>query len=94
VRELEGGGALVLPRPGWPDYVAVACDEIRRAGRDQVQVQRRMRAMLEDLLEVAPETRKEPLEEQLALLDLHLAEAFEASERTRAAKPSAQGHGP
>lgn len=94
VRRIDDRVAVILPRPGWPDFVALACDEIRRAGRGQVQVQRRMRDMLEDLLEIVPAARRPPLHEQLALLDAHLADEFLEAERRRASVPSAQGHGP
>ncbi len=94
LREVGGGAAVLLPRPGWSDYVTLACDEIRRAGEGQLQIQRRLRAMLIDLLEVAPADRRGPLEEQLALLDANLEPAFRGTELARAATPSAQGHGP
>lgn len=93
-RDVDGKLAAILPRPGWSDYVALACDEIRRSGQGQIQVHRRLRAMLFDLLEVAPANRHAPLEEQIALLDRHLDEGFHGPELTRAATPSAQGQGP
>ncbi len=93
-RDVDGELAAILPRPGWSDYVALACDEIRRSGRTQIQIQRRLRAMLLDLLEVAPGNRRGPLEEQLALLDADLEASFHGPEIGRAATPSAQGQGP
>ncbi len=90
-RKVEGALAVVLPRPDWGAYVALACDEIRRAGESQVQVQRRLRAMLHDLLEVAPESRRAPLHEQLQLLDMALERDFSPLERPRAGAGSAQG---
>ena len=94
LRETGGEGAVVLPRPDWPSYVALACDEIRRAGKGQMQVQRRMRGMLEDLLTLASAERRRPLQEQLELLNSSLENGFEPLERERAASGSAQGHGP
>ncbi|MCC7362896.1 MAG: DUF2254 domain-containing protein [Dehalococcoidia bacterium] len=93
-REVDGSVVAILPRPGWDDYVALSCDEIRRAGRGQMQIQRRMRAMLVDLLTVAPPGRRGALEEQLALLDADLGDGFADVEAARATTPSAQGHGP
>lgn len=89
-----GGGAVILPRFSWADYVTLACDEIRRAGEGQIQVQRRMRAMLVDLETIAPGTRAAPLRDQLELLNAHLAEAYIGVEKARASSPSPQGHGP
>lgn len=90
-RKVDGALAVVLPRPGWDTYVALACDEIRRAGESQMQIQRRLRAMLHDLLEVAPESRHGPMREQLRLLDMALERDFSSLERARAGAESAQG---
>ncbi|MCC6772741.1 MAG: DUF2254 domain-containing protein [Gemmatimonadaceae bacterium] len=93
-RDMGGEAGAVLPRLAWADYVNLACDDIRRAGHGQLQIQRRMRAMLADLLAVAPPSRHDPLEEQLSMLDTELEKAFGPLERLRAATPSAQGQGP
>jgi uncharacterized membrane protein len=90
-RKVDGALAVVLPRPSWETYVALACDEIRRAGSAQIQIQRRLRAMLNDLLEVAHESRRPPLEEQLRLLDAALEREFAGAERERAGAASSQG---
>ena len=60
---------LVVPMPGWEDYVAVAITEIRQYGASSTQVTRRLRAVLDDLLAGAPESRRPALTEQLELLD-------------------------
>ncbi|HEV2068401.1 MAG TPA: DUF2254 domain-containing protein [Acidimicrobiales bacterium] len=47
---------VVLPRPTWDDYVALAVDEVRHWGAGSLQVHRRIAALLDDLAaEVAPE---------------------------------------
>lgn len=53
-REVDGRLSVILPRPGWSDYVSLACDEIRRAGHDQIQIQRRPR----DAIRPAPKCRR------------------------------------
>jgi len=90
------GGELVaiFLRMDWPDYVALACDEIRRSGQEQIQVHRRLRAMLLDLREIAPVDRRAALEEQLGLLDESAQKEFHRPELARATTPSAQGQGP
>jgi uncharacterized membrane protein len=53
----------------WDDYVHLAFDEIRAAGAGSPQIVRRLHAAFEDLIAVAPESRRRPLREQLALLE-------------------------
>lgn len=45
---------LIYRRPNWEDFVHLATTEIRHYGRDSIQVQRRLRAMLKDLIETLP----------------------------------------
>jgi hypothetical protein len=49
--------------------VRLSFEEIRKDATKSVQVTRRLRACLEDLLQCAPEERRAPLERQLRLLD-------------------------
>jgi uncharacterized membrane protein len=60
---------LDLRVPGWDDYVELAVDEIRLAGQRQLQIGRRLRGMLEDLLSVAPDHRKAVLRRELDLVE-------------------------
>ena len=68
-RDDSGQVVLVLPRPGWDDYVELALDEIRLAGERQLQIGRRIRHLLGDLLGVAGDERKAVLRRELALVD-------------------------
>lgn len=68
-RDDSGRVLLVLARPGWDDYVELAIDEIRLSGERQVQIGRRLRYLLEDLLSVAPDDRKAVLRRELALVE-------------------------
>lgn len=68
-RDGSGRLRLVLPVAQWPSLVELACDEIRLYGGGSHQVQRKMRAMLDDLATVVDEPRREPLERQRRLLD-------------------------
>lgn len=84
---------LVLPRPGWDDYVELSIDEIRLSGERQLQIGRRLRYLLEDLLKVAPVERQPVLRRELALLGSAVERAFaDAADRAVAASPSARGH--
>ena len=86
---------LITREPVWEDFVHHALDEIRTSGRGSLQVMRRLRFLLEDLLRAAPEARRPVLQHQLALLDSTLAAGFSRlGEREIAAASSAQGFGP
>jgi uncharacterized membrane protein len=65
----EGRVRLIVPLPGWEDFVSVGLTEIRLYGATSMQVVRRLRAVLNDLLLDASESRRAVLERQLALLD-------------------------
>ena len=68
-RDDSGRVLLVLPRPSWDDYVELAIDEIRLSGERQIQIGRRLRYLLEDLLSVTSEDRKAVLRRELALVE-------------------------
>lgn len=61
----EEGNALVWHTVRFDDLVHLAFDEIRHYGGGDLQVVRRVRAALEDLLRVAPSHREAVLEEML-----------------------------
>ena len=81
---LDGDGQLRLqvPSASWDDHVALALDEVRHWGAGSLQVQRRIRSLLADLLEVAPAVRRGPLVRQLELLEAR-AEDLPPTERPR-----------
>ena len=68
-RDDDGRVRLVLPRPDWDDYVALAIDQVREAGAGSLQVRRRLRAVLDELVATVPEARRPAVEEQRRLLD-------------------------
>jgi uncharacterized membrane protein len=55
----------VYPRT---DFVALAVTEIRQFGGASIQVARRLRAMLENLIQTLPEERRDVLRQELKLL--------------------------
>jgi uncharacterized membrane protein len=71
-RDETGTVRLVIKTVSWDDYVRLSFEEIREGAAASVQVTRRLRACLEDLLQCAPEERRAPLERQLRLLDAEL----------------------
>ena len=88
-----GTPRLVYPTPTWDDLVQLALDEIRAFGAGQYQVTRRMRALLDDLIAVVPESRRSALETQSNLLASAVASAIPESQRADALVPDRQGIG-
>jgi uncharacterized membrane protein len=68
-RDRAGAVRLMIRTVTWDDYVRLSFEEIRIAAVASVQVTRRLRACLGDLLQCAPQDRRAPLERQLRLLD-------------------------
>jgi uncharacterized membrane protein len=92
-RDDSGRVRLVLSRPAWEDYVELAIDEIRLAGERQIQIGRRLRYLLEDLLSVAAADRTPVLRREIALLDSAVERSFtDAADRESARSPSARGN--
>ena len=86
---------VVFRTPNWEDYVTVAASEIRQYGAGSLQVVRRLRAMLEDLMAGLPSIRRPPLEVQLRVLGRAVARSFPDAEdlaRAGAADPQGLGH--
>jgi len=61
----NGRTRVLLDLPNWGDYVALAVDEIVEAGAGQARIRRRLERLLRDLLALAPESRRPPLQARL-----------------------------
>jgi uncharacterized membrane protein len=89
-----GQPRLFVSKPSWDLYVALAFEEIRQYGATSLQVVRRLRSAVEDLLELLPAMRRSPLLRQLRLLDETADREFaSADERAAARCADAQGIG-
>lgn len=98
-----GGGALCdptgairlrYPAPSWPDYLSLAIDETRQYGAGSIQVNRRLRALLEDLRESLPPFRASAIDAELQMLDASAAHEFSVSgDRLAAVARDRQGLG-
>jgi uncharacterized membrane protein len=75
-KDESGQVRLIYRTPEWEDFVQLGTTEIRQFGRDSIQVQRRLRAMLEDLIETLPAHRHAVLKKEIALLGTSLLRAF------------------
>lgn len=69
VRDERGNLRVVFPTPNWEDFVQLTCREIRIYGAENLQIARRLRAMIDNLEEVLPESRKKALRLERDLLD-------------------------
>ncbi len=94
VRDEHGTLRLVFPTPDWRDYVSLAFDEISFYGASSLQVVRKLRSALDDLLEIGPPPKKEALLSCLEHLD-HIVNRYFTGEhdRNRAKQTDRQGLG-
>jgi uncharacterized membrane protein len=94
IRTDERGRVRVVVRGAtWDEFMALGTDEIRLAGGGDRQVARRLREVLEFLLDVSPPPRRDPIRVRLDVLravtaasfdtelDLHVAEGETADRR-------------
>jgi len=77
-RETDSQGELrlVYRTPDWEDFVHLAVTEIRQYGRDSIQIMRRLRAMLENLIQTLPPRRAPMLRLELNLLQTSAKRIF------------------
>jgi uncharacterized membrane protein len=92
--DASGERGVVFHTPDWEDYVLLAVSETRHFGRGSVQVARRLRAMLQNLVVTLPESRRAALEEQLRLVERSVERDYpDAEDRESAAVADSQGLG-
>jgi uncharacterized membrane protein len=85
---------VILRTPNWEDFVHLAFSEIRHCGSGNLQVARRLRAMIENLVQTLPPHRHEALKQQLQLLDGDIEARFSHPEdQVLAHVPDTQGLG-
>jgi uncharacterized membrane protein len=94
VRDAKGDIRFAYRTPDWKDFVLLAVSEIRHYGANSVQIMRRLRAMLEDLISVLPAERAPLLQQQLDLLHFSIEREFkDRPDREQAEIPDSQGLG-
>ena len=90
----QEGGCVIIKTPDWADFVELSCREIRFCGTDSFQVARRLRAMLENLIESLPERRAPALRREIELLDQAIDRAYPLEDdRMLSRIPDLQGLG-
>jgi len=85
LRDRDGTLRVVVPHPTWDDFLSLAFDEIRYCGGTSVQVMRRMRALLSDLIRELPPERHVSLRHHLHRLDTTIAATFQDADDQQAA---------
>ena len=97
----KSGRLLVIFRtPNWEDFVHLAFTEIRQCGAQSMQIARRLRAMIENLIQTLPKHRHPALQRELDLLDRDIERHFALPEDLALARVGdpqglggASGHG-
>ncbi len=94
VADRAGNLRVILRTPNWEDFVHLAFTEIRAYGAANIQIARRLRAMIASLNTAIPEQRRTALLEQLRLLDQMLEKLYLLPEDLALARvPDSQGLG-
>lgn len=92
--DASGEARVIFRTPNWEDFVNLAFSEIRKCGSNNLQVVRRLRAMIENLVQTIPSHRHQALSQQLALLDREIEWNFKHPEELALARVSdSQGLG-
>jgi uncharacterized membrane protein len=72
----EGRLRVIFRTPNWEDFVYLTFREIRRSGSGNFQVVRRLRSMIDNLLQTLPAHRLPAIAEELKLLDREIEQKF------------------
>jgi uncharacterized membrane protein len=76
IADRSGRLRLILRTPNWEDFVNLSFGEIRACGANNMQVVRRLRAMIENLMQTLPPHRHAELQKQLGLLERDIQKQF------------------
>lgn len=76
IHDQAGSLRLVIAVPIWEDFLDLAFSQIRSYGATSMQVMRRMKALLSDLIDALPEERRPEIRHQQKRLDITIARSF------------------
>jgi uncharacterized membrane protein len=76
ILDKSGQLRVIFRTPNWEDFVHLAFSEIRSCGSNNLQIVRRLRAMIENLVLTLPTHRHQGLQQELSLLDREIARNF------------------
>jgi uncharacterized membrane protein len=80
IADRKGVLRVIYQTPNWDAFVHLACTEIRACGAGNVQIARRLRSMLENLLTTLGPQRHAELEREVRVLDRSLQTLYTAPE--------------
>ncbi len=93
-RDSSGKLRLVISCPVWEDFLDLAFEEIRFYGANSVQVMRRMKALVNDLISALPQERHKPLLQYQQRLSRSIGRSFaNAEDQQEASIEDRQGLG-
>ncbi|MEX3788051.1 DUF2254 domain-containing protein [Paraburkholderia sp. BR14374] len=94
IRDKSGRVCVIFRTPNWEDFVHISFREIRQYGAGSIQIARRQRAAIENLLQCLPEHRHDALRVELTLLDREIGARHPFPEDLALARiPDSQGLG-
>jgi uncharacterized membrane protein len=86
ILDKSGNMRVFIRTPNWEDFVSLAFSEIRRCGSNNLQIVRRLRAMIENLVRTLPKHRHQALHQELSLLDREIEKHFSNREELALAR--------
>lgn len=93
-RDSKGNLRLLMRFPAWEDFLRLAFDEIRLYGATSVQVMRRMKALMNQLISLLPEERRPALRHWRDRLQSAVEHTYsDAQDKLDASDEDAQGLG-
>jgi uncharacterized membrane protein len=93
-RDGEARLRVIIAFPGWEDFLCLAFDEIRFYGSNSVQVMRRMKALLSEMISVLPKERQTAVSFWQARLQSTVDHSFDdAQDKLDASTEDRQGLG-
>jgi uncharacterized membrane protein len=93
-RDGEAKLRVTIAFPRWEDFLCLAFDEIRFYGANSVQVMRRMKALLSEMISVLPEERQTAVRFWQARLQSTIDRSFDdAQDKLDASTEDRQGLG-
>ena len=93
-RDAQGKPRLLVSFPAWEDFLRLAFDEIRLYGATSVQVMRRMKALVIELISILPEERRPALRQWQERLQSTVERSFsDQQDKLEASTEDRQGLG-
>ena len=86
ISDKSGKLRLIFRTPNWEDFVHLAFSEIRSCGSNNLQIVRRLRAMIQNLLQTLPAHRHPALHQEMSLLEREIERNFSYPEELALAR--------